>query len=329
MNNNYELVGYAKSDFSLVAVDQTIKWEKEFNFAVQLIEKNNFLEKIAWSNSTSLKNAIVNLSAIGISLNPALKHAYLVPRDGMVCLDISYIGLLHLAYLSGNISWGQAKIVHQNDNYVNQGMDKPPQHDYQAFGDRGPIVGVYCTVKMASGDYLTEEMSIDDVFQIRDRSMAFKKGKGPWATDEGEMIKKTVVKRASKYWPKVERLSAAVDMLNIENEEGIDFDSEKPKKKSGNWHAGNAPTTLPEALREQYFLIREAYDMEDFQAASELFAQFEYIEEKQACWKCFASDERTAMNKFGKSEDYIAIVNPELKSFLTGQELEDFLEKWS
>jgi recombination protein RecT len=37
------------------------------------------------------------VAAIGITLNPASKLAYLVPRDGMVCLDISYMGLLHRA----------------------------------------------------------------------------------------------------------------------------------------------------------------------------------------------------------------------------------------
>ena len=325
----YNLVEWARPDFDLVAVDNAVKWEKEFNFAVQALERNKFLAKIAWSNQVSLKNAIVNISAIGISLNPASKHAYLVPRDGMVCLDISYMGLLNLAQKGGGIVWGQAKIVYANDTYTNKGIDKEPLHEYQAFGDRGLPVGVYCTVKTPSGDYLTEEMDIDSVFKIRNRSMAFKKSSGPWVTDEGEMIKKTVVKRASKYWPPVESLDQAIQMLNEENEEGIDFEKEqKPtEKKKGNWNPGNAPTSLPEDLRIQYFLIREAFDAEDYQMVSEMFAEFELIEEKIACWKCFASDERTAMNKFGKSEEYVEILNPALRTFLSGQELDGFLEK--
>ncbi|MGP0745242.1 recombinase RecT, partial [Escherichia coli] len=88
----------------------------------------------------------INVAAIGITLNPASKLAYLVPRDGMVCLDISYMGLLHIAMESGVISWGQAKLVHANDTYESNGLDKAPTHKYNAFGDRGDIVGVYCTV---------------------------------------------------------------------------------------------------------------------------------------------------------------------------------------
>ena len=34
-------------------------------------------------------------------------------------------------------------------------------------------------------------------------------------------------KRASKYWPKVDRLNTAIDLLNTEGEEGISFNHQK------------------------------------------------------------------------------------------------------
>ncbi|TNP50108.1 recombinase RecT, partial [Escherichia coli] len=89
------------------------------------------------------QNAIINVAAIGITLNPASKLAYLVPRDGMVCLDISYMGLLHLAQSTGSIKWGQCKLVYSNDTYESNGLDSAPTHKYNAFGERGSIVGGY------------------------------------------------------------------------------------------------------------------------------------------------------------------------------------------
>ncbi len=74
-------------------------------------------------------------------------------------------------------------------------------------------------------------MPIEDIYAIRNRSMAWKrKQSGPWATDEKEMIRKTVVKQASKYWPKVERMQEAVRHLNEEMGEGIDFEQERQER---------------------------------------------------------------------------------------------------
>lgn len=38
------------------------------------------------------------------------------------------------------------------------------------------------------------------------------------------MCRKTVVKRASKYWPKVDRLNSAIEYLNTDGGEGISKD---------------------------------------------------------------------------------------------------------
>jgi recombination protein RecT len=223
MSNLVQYISEQESLFTPVLSDESVSWEKEKQFAIQALSSNDYLARIATSNTTSLQNAIINIASIGISLNPALKHAYLVPRKGGVCLDLSYMGLLHLAQSSGVILWGQCKIVRSNDTYQNQGLSKEPSHLSNTFGDRGEIVGAYCTVKTIDGDYLTEEMNITEIYEIRARSEAFKTGNGPWKTDEGEMIKKTVVKRAYKYWPKCERLGEAIQMLN-DNGEGISLE---------------------------------------------------------------------------------------------------------
>lgn len=216
--NIVEFVNKQEQFFTPVVADESINWGKESQFAIQAFQKNDYLAKIATSNPTSAQNAIINVAAIGITLNPASKLAYLVPRDGGVCLDISYMGLLHIAQQAGSILWGQCKLVHANDTYESNGLDKAPTHKYQAFGERGPIVGGYCTVKTPDGDYLTEEMSLADIKKVAATSKA---KKGPWQTFWEEMARKTIVKRASKYWPKVDRLDRAIHNLNTDAGEGV------------------------------------------------------------------------------------------------------------
>lgn len=213
------IVDFVKSQENLFVgslADNSVTWGKECQFAIQAFQKNDYLAKTALANPTSAQNAIINVAAIGISLNPASGLAYLVPRDGMVCLDISYKGLLHLAQITGAIKWGQCKLVHANDTYESNGLDTAPTHKYNAFGDRGDVVGGYCTVKTPDGDYLTEEMSYAE---IKSTEATSKAKNGPWKNFWAEMARKTVVKRASKYWPRATRLDAAIQVLN--DEEGI------------------------------------------------------------------------------------------------------------
>jgi recombination protein RecT len=217
-----------KDVFASVLTDRSINFDRECEFALQALYNNDFAMKIARQNRDSLIAAVVNIAAIGISLNPAKKQAYLVPRDGKICLDISYMGLLHIAIDSGSIRWGQAELVYEADTFRLNGVDQQPTHLREPFAkERGEVVGVYVVVKTADGDYLTGAMPVDAVNAIRDRSAAWKayiakKTSCPWLTDWGEMAKKTVVKREYKYWPKTERLATAIHHLNTETGEGLE-----------------------------------------------------------------------------------------------------------
>ncbi|MHC1795903.1 recombinase RecT [Escherichia coli] len=240
INQVFELVNPLKAEFEQVCAEPSINFKRESEFAMQIFANNDYLAKIAVSNPVSTRSAVMNVAGIGISLNPAQKLAYLVPRKGSICLDISYMGLMHIAQQSGAIKWCQSAIVRKNDQFRREGLDKPPIHIYNDFDtaeQRGDIVGAYVVIKTDDGDYLTHTMRIDAIFAIRDRSEAWKKYKSdnskkcPWVTDEEQMILKTVVKQAAKYWPRRERLDAAIDHVNTEGEEGINFAAERQPER--------------------------------------------------------------------------------------------------
>ncbi|WP_426713011.1 recombinase RecT [Cronobacter muytjensii] len=240
VNQVYELINPLKVEFEQVCAEPSINFKRESEFAMQIFANNDYLAKAALANTTSTRSAIMNVAAIGITLNPAQKLAYLVPRKGAICLDISYMGLMHIAQQSGAIKWCQSAIVRKNDQFRREGLDKPPVHIYSEFDtkeQRGEVVGAYVVVKTDDGDYLTHTMRIEDIYSIRDRSEAWKKYKTdnskkcPWVTDEEQMMLKTVVKQAAKYWPRRERLDAAIDYVNTEGEEGINFSAERQPER--------------------------------------------------------------------------------------------------
>lgn len=229
------LVETARDQFQDVLIDNSISFEREAGFAVQVLTGNDYAMSVAIGNQQSVRNAVTNIAAIGISLNPAKKQAYLVPRDGRICLDISYMGLCDLAVASGSVRWVQAVVVRSADTFRMRGIGQEPVHEYDPFApeqERGELRGVYTVAKTVDGDFLVHPMSAEQVYKTRNRSAAWKAWVGkkkscPWVTDEEEMVKKTCIKQASKLWPRAEakddRLERAINYLNTDGGEGIEL----------------------------------------------------------------------------------------------------------
>lgn len=296
--------------FDSVLCDSSISFEREAGFAIQLLSRNDYAMRVAMENRQSVVDAVVNIAGIGISLNPAKKQAYLVPREGRICLDISYIGLLDLAIQSGSIMWGQAELVYEQDGFSLNGFDKPPTHNRNPFAkDRGAIVGVYVVVKTRDGDYLTNTMQIDEVYEIRNRSSAWiavqqKKAKTcPWITDEGEMVKKTVIKRAYKMWPKADRLDTAIHHLNTENGEGLESIAQEERQAKG-IVIGAVPDVSLDSQRKQVVeavvnSIVDHFNADDIVGAYEEYTGITDGDEKTFLWKQLPSEIRSAIKKHG------------------------------
>lgn len=305
----------AKDRFiEIASTQQIVDWKRESMFALQAIEKSDYMTKIANENPASLRNAIINVAAIGITLNPAAQYAALVPRDGSVCLDIMYRGLLKIATDAGSIRWAQAELVYAADKFSYHGPTRAPDHAADPFSkQRGGVVGVYCVAKTVDGDLLCEVMSIDEVNAIRDRSSAWKawvskKKSCPWVTDPGEMAKKTVIKRARKTWPEsrdvgqAQRLHHATELANAADgfEQEHDEINTTITPTGGAWDA--------ESEESQAFLMKLATKMKGYIAAGQIDDACAVedenklsMEERIALWTRFDSKERSAIKKHRES----------------------------
>ena len=111
-------------------------------------------------------------------------------------------------------------------------------------------------------------------------------------------------------------------------DEDMDGRIPDPEGKGGNWKPGNDYNLLPKSLREVFLNMNEAFDSGDFQAFYEIYETFDIHEEKISVWKCFASDQRTALNKFGK-DDYERPTDPDRKQYCTEKELNVLLTKFN
>lgn len=188
-----------------------VTYQREAMFALQAVSGSEHLQKCS---PDSLRHAVINVASVGLTLSPAHKLAYLVPRDGKACLDISYIGLVKIATDSGSVAAAHATIVRKNDGFEYFDAFTHPAHKFDPFAtaeDRGEVIGVYAVAKLGNGITQIETLSLQEIEKIKAKSKA---KTGPWTEWFEEMAKKSVIKRASKMWPRTERLSKAVQILD-------------------------------------------------------------------------------------------------------------------
>lgn len=215
-----------------------LDYQAEALFALQVCQNSPFLADVANKNPLSLRMAVANVAAIGLTLNPTLGYAFLVPRDGKVILDVSYRGLIKIATDIGSIKWAKAELVYAKDKFLYRGPAQMPEHVFDPFDeDRGEFRGVYCVAKTPDGDMLVEAVPASEIYKMRDCSDYYvKKKAGPWVEWFGEQTKKSGIKRASKTWPKTpqdNRLAEALRILNEDNGEGLaDLANGKPGESS-------------------------------------------------------------------------------------------------
>jgi recombination protein RecT len=216
MSNN-EVMTWAQAidvvapKFNQIATAQNlVTWAEESQFAMQAIQKSEHLAKCSVHTTQS---AIINVAAVGLTLNPALGYAYLVPEGGECNLKVSFKGLLKIATDSGSILWAKAEIVKAKDEFEYLGICTLPIHKMKPFEDRGDTVGVYCVAKTHQGDFLVDYMGMEDITKVKNAA----KTKTVWTAWPDEMIKKAMIKRASKQWPKTDRddrLDRAIAAIN-------------------------------------------------------------------------------------------------------------------
>lgn len=178
----------------------------------------------------SVLRSVMDAAALGLEPGGPLGQAYLVPFRNKgkpeAQLIISYRGLVALARRSGEIESVASNVVFARDRFrcdlatgvlehepffaeLPDGASQMSDDDIDAACDRGKPIAVYCVARFVGGGQHVDVMTMADVERVRRRSRAG--DSGPWVTDYLEMARKTVVRRASKYWPLSTELADALD----------------------------------------------------------------------------------------------------------------------
>jgi recombination protein RecT len=172
----------------------------------------------------SLIKACLQAAELGLVLNKSMAEADILKvwnnkiKKYEAQFRPRYKGLMKLALQTGEVLKIESRIVYENDEFeIIEGTSAGIVHKRKLSG-RGDMIGAYCVWTLRNGESQFEVMSKEEILAIRDRSSSkTKEGKvvGPWVTDEAEMWRKTVVRRATKYMPMSPEVARAVHADNV------------------------------------------------------------------------------------------------------------------
>lgn len=203
--------------------------KREMSFAIQAANANSYL---ATATPQSVAKALYNVAITGLSLNPVMKLAYLIPKkiDGVVqaVLMPSYQGMVSLIVTGGGAQTCYAHCVYQGDYFeIMYGTEPDVVHKPKSSGKGKEIIAVYGVAVLPNGRKQVEVMYKDEIDEIREYSdsyQSFKAGRTKtciWVDWYSEMARKTVIKRMWKYIPKSKtpEFEKAANAIELDNQE--------------------------------------------------------------------------------------------------------------
>lgn len=191
---------------------------REVNFAANALLANDYLISCAKAHPEHLIEAIKAVGLTGLSLNPELRLAYLVPYKGKIEFQSSYMGKADILIRTGIVKQIYAGLVYSHDTFeMVKGTNGYLKHVPDVFAtDRGELKGGYFFAVLANGEKIFDAMPLSRINAIKARSQAVQKGRmTPWNTDFEEMARKTILNWAYKFLPKTGISQDALRALEV------------------------------------------------------------------------------------------------------------------
>lgn len=189
-------------------------------------EKNRRM--LADCTNASFLNALRQCVSFGLMPTPATDMGYFIPYKDKatgateVQFKLGWRGILELARRSG--VHAVAKVVYKGDRFAyKDGLNPEITHEPDLTGPRGngDVVCAYCEAVWTGEDgaprKAVEVMTKAEIDTVRSKAA---EGSGAWKDFYAEMARKTVLRRASKWWP---LSTEAVEAIGVDAEGEFDF----------------------------------------------------------------------------------------------------------
>lgn len=200
----------AKIDTIRQVLPDRFKSQAERFIKRALITFHTGSDQLKKSTPASFVTSVIKAAEYGLPIDGKLAHAVpynvkIKDKEGTERWEVQaqfqadYKGLIAVARRLGLIRDAWARIVHANDQFDLYEENSVTRYAWHPnIVDPGKPTLVFAVVTHPEGWYRVDAMNMAEVMSIKARSPAASKGFSPWSSDEGEMIKKTLLRRILK-----------------------------------------------------------------------------------------------------------------------------------
>lgn len=148
----------------------------------------------------SIFDACLRAASDGLLLDG--REAALAPYGDTVQYQPMVAGIMKKARNSGEIAAIFSQVVYENDEFVMDYVtDGAPLTHRPAKGVRGNPIGAYALARLKTGEWTQPEyMTVDEIEYVR-KTFSKQPNGLMWTKSWGEGARKTVIRKAAKYWP--------------------------------------------------------------------------------------------------------------------------------
>lgn len=164
----------------------------------------------------SILNAALTCLKWKLEPNSDLNLVYFIPYNNKntgekeLSCQLSYIGMIKIAYRLNTITAIDAGVVYENDyfEYV-QGTKRHLIYKQELKADRGNKIGCFVVIDLPNGNQIIEIANTKDIedFKSASRNQMGGKTSPAWQRWEDQMIIKSTIKRALKKAPSIPELA--------------------------------------------------------------------------------------------------------------------------
>jgi phage RecT family recombinase len=185
-------------------------------FARTIVTAVQMEPKLLAADRRSLVAACMKAAQDGLLLDGREAGLSLYNDRASNCQTVAYMpmvnGILKKIRQSGEISSIRAHVVYEGDEFDFELGDDESIFHKPNLAKQGDPIAAYAIAKFKDGDIQREVMSLTEIEKIRAKATGI--GKACWASNWGEMAKKTVIRRLSKRLPTSNDLGADRDTID-------------------------------------------------------------------------------------------------------------------